>query len=346
MTAPLRLSLDTAALVANWCALDRLSGAAACGAAIKADGYGLGAPDVVDRLTRAGCRDFFVSNWNEAAALGDSVTRRGVGLSVLHGVRAEDMPVAMQGFARPVLNTVEQVRRWRDGGGGPCDVMVDTGINRLGISTADVEQGLLDGIVVDTLMSHLACADEDVSANAEQLRRFGLLRGRSSARRLSLANSAGIALGNAYAFDLTRPGLAIYGGVPRVELAGVIRQVVTPQAQILQRRTVKAGESIGYNARYEARAPLEVAILNIGYADGYWRGFSNVGRARIGDAVLPVVGRVSMDLTAVAVDAVPTLGEGDWVSLDFALPQAAAAAGMSQYELLTGLGARFDRIWA
>ena len=339
--APLRLRLDTAALVANWRALDALSGAAACGAAIKADGYGLGAAGVAERLAAAGCRDFFVASWGEAERLAGL----GFDIAVLHGVRAEDMAAAMSGIARPVLNTAAHVARWRESGGGRCDVMVDTGMNRLGVSIAEVASGLLDGLAIDTLMSHLACADEDSAMNARQAAALRGLGGRTAARRLSLANSAGIALGADYAFDLTRPGLALYGGVPRGELAGVVGQVVTPEAQILQRRTLQAGDSIGYNAQFTAAAPLEVAILNIGYADGYWRGFSNAGAARVGVAALPVIGRVSMDLTAISVAAAPELGEGDWVALDYALPAAAAASGMSQYELLTGLGQRFERRW-
>ena len=339
--APLRLRLDTAALVANWRALDALSGAAACGAAIKADGYGLGAAGVAERLAGAGCRDFFVASWGEAERLAGL----GFDIAVLHGVRAEDMAAAMSGIARPVLNTAAHVARWRESGGGRCDVMVDTGMNRLGVSIAEVASGLLDGLAIDTLMSHLACADEDSAMNARQAAALRGLGGRTAARRLSLANSAGIALGADYAFDLTRPGLALYGGVPRGELAGVVGQVVTPEAQILQRRTLQAGDSIGYNAQFTAAAPLEVAILNIGYADGSWRGFSNAGAARAGAAALPVIGRVSMDLTAISVAAAPELGEGDWVALDYALPAAAAAAGMSQYELLTGLGRRFERRW-
>lgn len=342
MSAPLRLRLDAAALTANWRALDRMSGAAACGAAVKADGYGLGARGVVERLAAAGCRDVFVATWAEAAIL----EHLGVEVAILHGIRAEDMAAASGGFARPVLNTATQVARWREAGGGRCDVMVDTGMNRLGVSVEQVQQGLLDGLEIDTLMSHLACADEDVPANARQRAAMEALRGLTSARRLSLANSAGIGLGPDYAFDLTRPGLALYGGVPRGELAGVVRQVVTPEAQILQRRTLQAGESIGYNACYTATARTEVAILNIGYADGYWRGFSNAGAARVGDSMLPVLGRVSMDLTAICVDAALDLAEGDWVAIDYSLPQAAALSGMSQYELLTGLGARADRIWA
>ena len=338
--SPSRLHIDGQALIDNWRLLARMSGGAACGAAVKADGYGLGAVEVARRLAATGCRDFFVATWREAAAL----TQLGVSVSVLHGVREEDMAAARAGFARPVLNTATQVARWREAGGGACDVMVDTGMNRLGVSVQDVAGGLLDGLAIETLMSHLACADDDSAMNAAQRDAFAALAGRTTAKRLSLANSAGIALGADYAFDLTRPGLALYGGVPRGELTG-IRQVVTPEAHVLQRRRVTAGETVGYNAAWIAPVDSEVAILNLGYADGYYRGFSDCGRAFAGDAILPVIGRVSMDLTALDVSAAPELAEGDWVAIDFALPKAAAASGMSQYELLTGLGTRYERIW-
>ncbi|MGN6376189.1 MAG: alanine racemase [Sphingomonas sp.] len=341
MTAPLRLRLDADALVHNWRTLDAMSGAAACGAAVKADGYGLGARGVVDRLARVGARDFFVATWAEAMALADL----GVAVSVLHGVRAEDMATARTGIARPVLNTPAQVARWREAGGGPCDVMVDTGMNRLGVAPAAVGEGLLDGLMIETLISHLACADEDVTMNARQRDAFAALAGRTSARRMSLANSAGIALGTDYAFDLTRPGIALYGGRQR-EGHAALRQVVFPQAQVLQRRTVPAGGTVGYNATWTAPAVTEVAIVNLGYADGYFRGFSDRGAAVVDGERLPVIGRVSMDLLAVRVDARPDIAEGDWLTLDYDLPQAAAASGMSQYELLTGLGSRFDRVLA
>lgn len=336
--SPLRLRLDGDALVANWQYLRGLSNGAACGAAVKADGYGLGARQVVQRLAEAGCRDFFVAHWSEARGLADL----GVAVSVLHGVRPEDI-ADRPAYARPVLNTVEQVRRWRDVG-GLCDVMVDTGMNRLGIAPEDVAAGLLDGLQIDTLMSHLASADEDVPLNEAQRVAFAALAGRTSATRMSLANSAGIALGADYAFDLTRPGIALYGGHQRAEHAG-IRQVVTPETQILQRRRVPAGGIVGYNATFTAPADMEVAILNLGYADGYLRCFSGKGVARAGDAELPVIGRVSMDLTAIAVDAALGLVEGDWVALDYALPETSALSGLSQYELITGLGSRFDRVW-
>jgi alanine racemase len=340
--SPLRLKLDGEALVANWRWLERQSAGAACGAAVKADGYGLGAGDVVIRLANEGCRDFFVATWAEAEAL-----RRWVGdasVSVLHGVAEEDLPYAASAPARPVLNTPLQVERWKARGGGrPCDVMIDTGINRLGLSPAEIP--LLDGLEIDTLMSHLACADEDRPENERQRAAFAEVAARIPARRRSLANSAGICLGGAYAFDLTRPGLALYGGVPRREAAGHIRQVVRVEAQIVQRRRVEPGGSVGYNATWKAGAPAELAILNLGYADGYLRGFSGTGRALIERGWAPVVGRVSMDLTAICVDEAPELKEGDWVELDYALPAASAQSGLSQYELLTTLGGRHERIW-
>lgn len=340
--SPCRLALDSAALVHNWRLLAEMSGTAACGAAVKADAYGLGAREVVTRLQTAGCRDFFVATWREARALADT----GATLSVLHGVRPEDLPLTGLRNARPVLNTPDQVRRWREVG-GPCDVMVDTGMNRLGLSPDDIAAGLLDGLWIETLMSHLACADENRAEaramNRRQRDALAALAGRTDARRLSLCNSAGIALGADWHFDLTRPGLALYGGVPRAELAA-IRQVATPQAQVLQRRRVAAGETVGYNATWTAEADTEVAILNIGYADGYRRAFSAIGCAFADDGACPVLGRVSMDLLAVDCGTAD-VGEGDWLSLGYALPEAATASGVSQYELLTGLGARFDRVW-
>jgi alanine racemase len=338
---PLRLRLDGDALVANWRWLAAMSGAAACGAAVKADGYGLGARGVVDRLIGAGCRDFFVATWAEAQALGN--LPEGVSLSVLHGVRAEDMAFALATQARPTLNTAEQVARWKAAGGGACDVMVDTGMNRLGLSVSDVANGLLDGLRIETLMSHLASADENVAQNAAQREAFIALHGVTGAKRMSLANSAGICLGSDYAFDLTRPGLALYGGTPRGEASGHISQVTYPEAQILQRRRISAGNSVGYNATFTATQDMELAILNLGYADGYLRGFSGKGMA--GEGNFPVIGRVSMDLIAVCVDSEPTLCEGDWLTLDYDLPRAAATSGLSQYELLTGLGDRFTRYW-
>jgi alanine racemase len=343
LASPLRLRLDGVALVENWQWLRTVSGAAACGAAIKADGYGLGAGGVAERLLAAGCRDFFVAHWSEALTVRPVLGA--AALSVFHGVRAEDMGAALGSGIRPVLNTPIQVARWRDAAGGPCDVMVDTGMNRLGISAADIADGLLEGVQVETLMSHLASADEPAATNNMQREAFAALRDRVDARRFSLANSAGICLGSDYAFDLTRPGLALYGGVPRQEAADHIRQVVTIETQILQCRRVAPGETVGYNATYKASRATDVAIVNLGYADGYLRAFSGTGYAVAQGHELPVLGRVSMDLTAIGIDAASDLREGDWIEIGYDLPDAAMRSGLSQYELLTGLGKRFERVW-
>lgn len=343
--SPLRLRLSTEALVANWRWLARQSGAAACGAALKADGYGLGAGAVMRHLAAAGCRDFFVATWAEAAAL--MPLPPGVSLSVLHGVGEIDMVAARLLPARPVLNSVEQVRRWRAAGEGrPCDVMVDTGMNRLGLRVEEALGGALDGLPIETLHSHLASADEDSEQNAQQLAAFRALREKVPARRYSLANSAGICLGADYAFDLTRPGIALYGGIPRREAAGHIHQVACPEARVLQVRTVPAGETVGYGAAWTAPRDSRIAVVNLGYADGYLRCHIGTGGATWQGRALPLVGRVSMDMTTFDASDAEGVSEGDWLTLDYDLPAVSARSGLSQYELLTGLGSRFERRWS
>ncbi|MEO7787263.1 MAG: alanine racemase, partial [Sphingomicrobium sp.] len=334
--------LDRAALAANWRWL-AATAVTAAGAAVKADGYGLGAGEAVATLADAGCRDFFVATWDEAVRLGPLPAA--ASLSVLHGVGPDDMAAALSSSARPVLNSAQQVARWKQAAPDrACDLMIDTGMNRLGLRIDEL--AVADGLHVETLMSHLACADEDHPLNARQLDRFRAVVGHVPAKRASLANSAGICLGRDYSFDLVRPGLALYGGIPRGEAAGKIAQVAHPQAQIVQRRMARAGETVGYGATLTAARDTELAIVNIGYADGYFRGFAGSGVALSDGQRLPLVGRVSMDLAAIDCTALRGLREGDWVELEFDLPTASAATGMSQYELLTSLGDRFERVWS
>lgn len=342
MHRPLRLRLDRSMLQHNWRWLHQRAGVPA-GAAIKADGYGVGARGTLYALHEAGCRTFFVSTYAEAEELGgvpgDSE------LVVLHGIAEEDREAAAASDARPVLNSTEQVERWKAiAPDRAADVMIDTGMNRLGLRPEEVP--VLDGLQIDTVHSHLACADEDSPMNQRQLQAFREVAARVAAKRYSLANSAGICLGRNYSFDLVRPGLAIYGGVPRREAEGEIRQVARVEAQIVQRRTIQAGESCGYGATFIADRDVEAGIVNIGYADGYLRGFSSRGSAFVGEFALPVLGRVSMDLIALRCDSAPALKEGDWVELDYDLPTASEASGLTQYELLTTLGNRFERIWS
>jgi alanine racemase len=340
--APLRLRIDGSALAANWKFL-KSRGSADCGAAVKADGYGVGAKEVVKRLRDAGCRDFFVAHWQEATELTGLIPAEQI--AVLNGIDANNPAACREIGAIPVLNTPDQIALWKASGGGRCHIMLDTGINRLGIGSEQIAPGLLAGLDIDILLSHLASADEDSMQNAAQLNSFVDISKTISCRRRSLANSAGIMLGQDYHFDLTRPGLSLYGGIARPELQPFIKQVVYIQSQVLQIRDLVSGAKIGYNASYICKDTTKVATCSVGYADGYRRGFSDAGMAKFQGAELPVIGRVSMDLLTLDISCAPDLREGDWVDICYDLQLAAHQSKLPQYELLTGLGRRFDRIW-
>lgn len=338
----LRLRLDREALASNWRALDRLSGSAEAGAAVKADCYGLGVDTCLPTLRDAGAKQFFVAHWGEAVAVARHVPPAQI--SVLHGpLTPADAAYAKACGAVPVINSLAQARRWLDAGGGPCDLMIDTGINRLGLAPAEIGDPLVGALEVNTLMSHLACADENAGMNARQLAAFRALLPLVPHRRASLANSAGIALGSDYAFDLTRPGLALYGGAPRGELADVIRQVAYPEAAIIQLRNLEAGQTVGYNATFTVEAPMRAGVVSIGYADGFLRSWGKDGYLQYGDARLRLLGKISMDMVVVDLAQAPELREGDWLSLPYSLPDAARQSSLSQYELLTVLGSRLKQ---
>ena len=335
----LRLIIDNQALADNWLALDRMSGTARAGAAVKADCYGLGVDRCVPVLWQAGCRDFFVAHWSEVPGVIAHVPANRV--AVLHGPQTpEDAAFARETGVRPVIDSLRQARLWGEAGGGPCDLMIDSGINRLGIAPEELADPAVQALDVHTLLSHLACADEDVAMNARQLAVFRDCLPAISHRQASLANSAGIALGSDYAFDLTRPGLALYGGVPRPELAGRIAQVAFPQAALIQTRTIGAGASVGYNATFTAPADMRIGVVSLGYADGILRSWAGAHFLH-GERKLPILGKVSMDMIVIDLAAAPELSDGDWVELPYHLPDAAQQTTLSQYELLTILGNRF-----
>ena len=335
----LRLRIDTDALGHNWRTLDRLSRPGRAGAAIKADCYGLGIDRCLPVLRDAGARDFFVAHWQEVpAALWHIPAAQ---LSVLHGPLNEaEAKYARATGVRPVINSLSQAALWARTGGGPCDLMADTGINRLGIRPGEIADPAIAALEVHTLMSHLACADEDSAMNTAQLAAFRELVAQVPHREASLANSAGIGLGRDYAFDLTRPGLSLYGGAPHPALAGVIRQVGYPEAALIAVRELEPGDSVGYNATFTAPAELRAGVVSLGYADGIlrcWNGgaFASQGRK------LPILGKVSMDMTMIDLTLAPELAEGDWVELPYDLAVAARQTALGQYELLTLLGNRF-----
>lgn len=338
----LRLVVDSEALADNWRTLSRLSGAACAGAAVKANAYGVGVAQAMPALRDAGARDFFVAQWCEVADVLAHVAPQHV--SVLHGLlHGKDAEYARATGVRPVINSLAQARIWLDAGGGPCDLMVDTGMNRLGLPMDALGDPLVARLDVDTLHSHLASADEESPFNETQRIRFVEACAAIPARRRSLANSAGITLGRAYHFDLTRPGLSLYGGVPCPALDGRIRQVVRPHLALLQVRDLPEGATVGYNATFTAPRPMRVGVISLGYADGYLRCWSDKGSMLSRGRKLPVLGRVSMDMTVIDITHAPELREGDWVEASYSLPEGAALSGLSQYELLTLLGNRFQR---
>ncbi len=261
---------------------------------------------------------------------------------MLHGVAPADVGAALQLPARPVLGSAAQVAAWRTTG-RPFDIMVDTGINRLGLSAAEVQSGLLDGLEIDTLHSHLACAEQHGHPlNPLQLARFVDLAAVIPARRRALANSGGITLGSEYNFDLTRPGIGLYGGGagPGGKALAPVASIAAP---VMQVRHIEAGESVGYGATFVATRPTRVAVVALGYADGYPRSASGRGSGFIDGVRCPLIGRVSMDMTCFDVTDAPRLAEGEIMTIDFDLASLSAASGRSQYELLTGLGARYAR---
>ena len=334
--------MDSNALQANWRTLDAMSGLAAAGAAVKADAYGIGAARVTRALWDAGCRNFFVAHWGEVPELLGQIPAECI--AVLHGpMNAAEAAYARATGVRPVINSLDQAARWLECGGGRCHLMIDTGMSRLGLALTESADPLLAQLDVDICMSHLASADEDVVQNDVQRARFENLQRTVSANRYSLANSAGIALGTGYHADLTRPGLALYGGVARNELQECIAQVAYPEAAVIQVRQLDAGDPVGYNALFTAPRPMRAGVVAIGYADGYLRCWSGKGRFVWQGREVPVLGRISMDLTIVDLSEMTDCREGDWLTAAYDLPLAAQASGLSQYELLTLLGRRFAR---
>ena len=350
------LRIDLAALLANYRLLAARAAGAQCVAMLKADAYGLGMAAVAPALAEAGCDTFFVATPEEGRTL--RTILREADIYVLNGYQPALREVFRAYRLRPVLNTLAEIEVWRD---GPAAIYVDTGMNRLGLEAADIDALLAGpakiGFEVAILMSHLACADEpDHPMNERQLARFRETVARLKAlpafkaAALSLANSAGIFLGPEYHFDLVRPGIALYGGNPFTGRPNPMANVAEVHGRILQIRAIAAGDSVGYGATFTASRPSRIAIVDVGYADGYLRAFSSKGSALIAGQRAPVVGRVSMDFLALDVTDLPAdatvvgaavnlLGGG--VSLD----EAAAASGLSCYELLTLLGRRYNRVY-
>ncbi|MDN2567699.1 alanine racemase [Aquibium sp. A9E412] len=364
-----RLTIDLAALAENYRMLARLSAPAETAAVVKGDAYGIGIAHAVPALLAAGCRRFFVALPAEGAAVRRAAPDADI--IVLNGLfDAETAAHYARERLIPVLNTQSDLALWEAHGWDgevprPCVIHVDTGMNRLGLTLERArvlagENALTGALTPLLLMSHLACGDDAGHAmNRRQLEAFQAARALFPGVAASLANSAGIFLGEAYHFGLTRPGVALYGGAAVSGVANPMRPVVTAEARVVQVRRAAAGETVSYGAPRPLDRDTLIAVVAAGYADGYPRSASGAGvplRDRvaagaagwIGGRTVPLLGRVTMDLTMFDVtDLGPdAVAVGDTIELfgpNMPIDAVAAAAGTIGYELLTGLGRRYHR---
>ncbi len=348
------LTIDLGAIAANYRLLADRARPAATAAAIKADAYGLGVGQVSRTLWAEGCRDFFVATLDEGIEL--RALLPDARIAILNGL-IEGAPALFRNHClAPVLNDLDQVDDWRatcrDSGPAPAVLHLDTGMARLGLPPAELDElardpARLNNIELVLIMSHLACADEpDETMSRHQRDAFADALGRLPRAPASLAASSGIFLGSDYLFDMIRPGVSLHGINPLPGQSNPLRPVVRLQAKILQIRDVDTPQTVGYGATHRFAGPARLATLAAGYADGYLRSLSGRGTAHIGATAVPILGRVSMDLITVDVTRVPEARPGDMVDLigpHHDIDALAAEAGTIGYEILTSLGRRYRR---
>lgn len=366
-SAGLRLTVDLAALAENWRDMARRSGKARASAVVKADAYGMGIEDAGETLYMAGARDFFVATVDEGVTL--RLYAPDARIFVLAGIWPGTERRFFENDLVPVISSDEQFAFWMavlaDYGDYPCALHVDTGFNRLGLHIDDA-LALADDVSRPAsfspvlVMSHLACGDDPTNPmNRQQLESFRRVSAAYEGIESSLAASAGTFLGEEYHFDLTRPGIAVYGAEAVNGMANPMRPVATAEARIIQVRTVKAGESVSYGRAMQLRRDSRLAIVSAGYADGYMRGQSSGGvplrqvvpqggQGFIAGHKVPVAGRITMDLTIFDVTDLPegAVLAGDYVELfgkNVMVDDVARAAGTIGYEILTGMGLRHER---
>jgi alanine racemase len=357
------LTIDLAAIEANWKALARRAMPAECAAVIKADAYGCGIEPVGTILARAGCKTFFVADLLEARRLRNIAPEPTI--YVLNGM----MPGTAEAFAdlhvRPVIGSLTELAEWdafvaTSGWQGGAALQVDTGMNRLGLSpdeaAALAPRVRADAHGITLLMSHFVSSEEENHPlNDKQIKLFREIRVLYRGTPASLANSSGVFLGSAAHCDMIRPGAALFGVNPTPKRSNPMQPVVELRGRIVAVREVKRGDTVGYNAGWTAKRDAQVAIVAVGYADGYLRAAS-ASDARAGaEAVIagercPLAGRVSMDLLAVDVTGLPAgaARRGDMATLigdGISVDDLAARANTIGYEVLTSLGRRYHRIF-
>lgn len=349
----MRVDLD--ALAKNYRALRKTAAPGRCGAVVKANAYGLGLEPVATRLFDEGCRQFFVADLPEGIVLRELFATAQI--FVLSGALDGEERALRASSLIPVLNSHEQVVRWVDMGDSdrhPAVIHIDTGMTRLGLDARELNQLALDTRTLERMkiayvMTHLACGDTPENAmNERQIEDFEALRERLPPAPTSIGNSAGLLSGEKFRGDLSRPGIALYGGSPFSAMSSPVEPVVTLLAPVLQVREVTRSTTVGYGATRRIDAPARLATLGVGYADGIPYALSDRGRGYLSSTYVPIVGRVSMDLVSVDVSALPrqAVYPGAMVELagpNVPLDDVAEAASTISYEILTGLGSRWER---
>lgn len=342
-----RLVVDLGAVERNYLRLRALSPNAETAAVLKADAYGAGATPVARKLVQAGCRTIFVATAHEARDLRQALVNWTGEIFVLNGFSREQADLFKAHRLGAVLSSLNQVSDFLEVTEGPFAVQVDTGMNRLGLSLEACAELLTQDINPRFVMSHLACSEvADSPMNSEQLDRFAALMKPYPHLRASLANTGGIFLGSPFHFNLTRPGIGLLGATADPEAPHSLEPAVTLDAPILQVRTVRQGDTVGYGASFTVPHDMRVAIAAAGYADGIPRALSNKGFGRIEGLKAPILGRVSMDLVALDVTGIEDCAQvGSPVKFFGAdLGALAKLAGTLPYELLTGVGQRVSRV--
>ena len=328
-------------MAANWHALDAMT-SVKTGAVVKADAYGLGVARAARALARAGAKTFFVAVAEEGAILREALGPNAV-IFVFSGHMRGDTDIIGDMMLTPLVNTVGQLTRHLEAlPGHPFGVQLDTGMNRLGLELGDwasiAEIALSQNCKL--VMSHLACSDDpDHPMNRQQLDQFHLMTDGISVPR-SLAATGGILLGPEYHFDLTRPGVGLYGGQP-FDQAQPVAYLDLPVVQV---RELEVGETVGYGNAWKAERPSKIATVSGGYADGLLRALSSGATLWHGIHPVPLAGRVSMDLITVDVTDLPELpGVLSILSAEQTVDDLAIKSGTIGYEILTSLGARYQR---
>ncbi len=354
------LKIDLSAIAFNWSALEKRT-LAECSAVVKADGYGCGIDAVSATLSKAGCKTFFVSNLAEAkqvrAAAPDSI------IYVINGLYPGTGPSFAHINARPVIGSTAELAEWHSfnassGWTGGCALNVDTCADRIGVSfdeaAAFAGRSYSQAHGVTLIVSQLEKTMKPDPASFErQIRQTHELARHYGGISVSLAKSADIFADPKAHCDLVRPGAAIYGLNPTPDEPNPMFPAVELQARILKVLDLVPGQKIAYNPSWIAKRKTRLAIVGVGYADGYPRseeGFDNASKAIVGDKLCPLVGGASMDTMAIDVTALsdsPSARRGQMATLiggQMTVDDLALAAKSTAREILSKLGHRFQRV--